>query len=927
LKFINSIIVLSLLIIILVDNSFSQSLFQKDNLNFEKGVPGMTPVNWVMPSQFKKLGYSAVLSDSNVFEGKFCAVITNPHTENFKIDETDANITTMYQSIDAIPYRLKKIKFKVAARLNPMTADTKGELLFIARQSKDSILLNIVDESDPIISKDWQYYEVTVDIPKNANELRYGILLKSGGALYLDDASVEIIQPENSINEAPKKLSEINIANLSTLANLYGYLRYFSPSDETLNFDWDRFLLNSISEIENTSKQDLKNKLNDLINPFKNFISINDKSDIALKYDKPKNAFKNIAYSMSYSGGPIDRFTDIFHTYRANIFASTREREASITQTIDLLRMDNMEIKINCDIKVEKTKPGSNAQIWMKADVIGKDEFVAKTTAENPVSENKWTHQTLSAKLPDNVKSMNLALIFIGEGSAWFDNVKIEIYDGNKKIKDIFPQNHSFEIGEGINNINNWLIDPAVINAGYKFSFDGKTSNDGKKSLRIDSDKESLIKFADIGKIYSYNIGSNLKVEFPIVMFTDSIHTLPVSDFSNDYKINGKPEQYQPVIEDRISRIADIIQLWNLIKHFSIENISGNILDSALNASVKSASELTNTDKFDDIIKSLLYLTNDSRYRVWNTFKSFDYSLPLIFKKLENRVLVTNVIDTSLKIKHGDEILKINDIDINYLIDSTSKYNPSINLDYKTEKALVEIRAGERDSKVKITYKNNTGTINDDFVKRTEFLNNIFDPRPPVIARLDSDVVYIDMTELFDEQFKDYFKTLKGTKVFIFDLRGASVMSEHVLGLFTKDPIKSVNWEIPIYNFPDKKNQSVKKINGGIQSRGKFEGAKVFILINDRTSGYSEAIAQIAKQNKIGTLIGTNTSGNASEVLPIRLITGICISMSAMKCFNDRNELMFNLPIKPDVVVNGTIINTLSGKDDLVQKVLQLIKE
>jgi C-terminal processing protease CtpA/Prc len=927
LKSISKIIVLGLILIFSLYNSNSQSLFQKDNLNFEKGVPGTEPLNWVFPTQLKKLGYSSVLSDSNVFEGKFCAVMTNPHFSNFTADETDANITTMYQSIDAIPYRNKKIKFKAAARLIQMAAETKGELFLIARQSKDSVLVNYVNEADPIISKNWQYYEIIVDIPSNANELRYGFILKSGGMLYLDDVSVEIIQPENSYAEGPKKLSDENISNLNTFAKLYGYLKYFSPSDEALNLDWDRFILKGITEIENADSKNIKNKLNELIKPFEKFTFINDKPNISLKYDKPKNAINNMAYAMSYSGGPIDRYTDMFHSYRANVYASTRDREASIMQNIDMVKMDNMEIRINCDIKVDKKSPGSNAQLWMKADVIGKDDFVAKTTTDNPVTENQWTHRTLTAKLPDNVKSMNLALVFLGEGSAWFDNVKIEIFDGNKKIKDIFPQNHSFEIVDSKNNISNWVIDPAVINAGYTFSLDDKVSKDGKKSLRIDSDKESLMKYAEPGKVYSYNIGNQLLIEFPIVMFTDSIHTLPISDFSNEIKIEGKPDQFQPVIEDRISRIAAVIQLWNVIKHFSIQNISEKTLDSAFNATVKSTSELTAVNRFDEIIKSLLFLTNDSRCRVWNTFLPLDYSLPLICKKIENKIFVTVVIDTTLKIKNGDEILKINDIDINYIIDSVSKINPSLNKDFNIEKALAEIRAGEKDSKVKITFKNNTGIITDETIKRNELINNIFDLRPPVIARLDSGVVYIDMTELADAQFKDYFDVLKDTKAFIFDLRGSAVMSEHVLGLFTKEPIKSVNWEIPIYNFPDKEQQSVKIIKGEIQSRGKFAGAKVFILINERTSGYSEAIAQIAKQNKIGILIGSNTAGNASEVMPFRLITGIGISLSAMKCYNSKNELMFNLPITPDIIVNRTINNILSGKDDLVQKVLQLLKD
>ena len=58
------------------------------------------------------------------------------------------------------------------------------------------------------------------------------------------------------------------IQNLKAFAKLYGYVRYFHPSDEASQIDWDRFVIYGVEKAKNaTNRQELKSVLEELFLP------------------------------------------------------------------------------------------------------------------------------------------------------------------------------------------------------------------------------------------------------------------------------------------------------------------------------------------------------------------------------------------------------------------------------------------------------------------------------------------------------------------------------------------------------------------------------------------------------------------------------------------------------------------------------------
>jgi len=85
--------------------------------------------------------------------------------------------------LDAVPYRGKTIKLKAAVKVNK----GMGQLwLRVDRTGKEAGFFDDMDEK-PIQSNQWNYYEISGPVAKDAEKIFFGCLLRETGQLWVDD--------------------------------------------------------------------------------------------------------------------------------------------------------------------------------------------------------------------------------------------------------------------------------------------------------------------------------------------------------------------------------------------------------------------------------------------------------------------------------------------------------------------------------------------------------------------------------------------------------------------------------------------------------------------------------------------------------------------------------------------------------------------
>lgn len=158
------------------------------NLNLEQGEAGKVPIGWFAPAASVTPTYSVKLTEENPRSGKRSAVIIGtgkPKPNTFG---------NLMQSIDAAPYRGKRVRFRAAVRTEVSGAGNQAQLWFRVDRADNQMGYFDNMQDRPITSKDWGEYEIKGEIAPDAARINFGLLLLGEGKAWLDAVSLEIIE-------------------------------------------------------------------------------------------------------------------------------------------------------------------------------------------------------------------------------------------------------------------------------------------------------------------------------------------------------------------------------------------------------------------------------------------------------------------------------------------------------------------------------------------------------------------------------------------------------------------------------------------------------------------------------------------------------------------------------------------------------------
>ncbi len=168
------------------------------NADFEIGKAGEPPAGWIVPAI---PNYRVETSDKQPHAGKQCAVVQRD------ADAEPRQFGNLMQSIDATPFRGKRVRFRAAVRTDVEGDGNQAQLWFrvdlVAADGTRSVGAFDNMQDRPIKSSDWKHYEIVGDVPGDAQRIAVGMLLLGKGKAWLDDASFEIVGPEIAATAKP----------------------------------------------------------------------------------------------------------------------------------------------------------------------------------------------------------------------------------------------------------------------------------------------------------------------------------------------------------------------------------------------------------------------------------------------------------------------------------------------------------------------------------------------------------------------------------------------------------------------------------------------------------------------------------------------------------------------------------------------------
>ncbi len=274
------ILLLALLACIGVTRAFGQAgTSPGSNMDFESGNEGEAPPAWGGTVGANASGYSAVLDRDKPHGGKASA--------RLQLNGAPAGgpgFGVLSRGVDAAPYRGKRVRLTAAVRVREEPGSKARLWMRVDRPERQIGFFDDMGDR-PIRSASWSEHSIEGDVAPDAERIVFGLLLNGPGAAWIDDVRLTAVGDASSAAAAPspalgirttpapgdepaRALSAPGLRNLKAFARLYGYVRFFHPSDEAAAADWDMIAIAGVQRAEQAKgPEELAAALNAVFKP------------------------------------------------------------------------------------------------------------------------------------------------------------------------------------------------------------------------------------------------------------------------------------------------------------------------------------------------------------------------------------------------------------------------------------------------------------------------------------------------------------------------------------------------------------------------------------------------------------------------------------------------------------------------------------
>lgn len=895
-----------------------QTIFQPYNLGFENSVTEYEPQGWQFSNKAIKYGYSFSTTVLESRTGKKSFVIESPQ------DTSESFAAIAYQSIYAKSYIGKTINFSAYLKAFVEMPDNYSFLWIKVYDAAGNIISTESTENKPTFFPTWEKTEIKMRIDSNVARIDFGVALKGVGKVYVDDVSFALIGADPKFNNAPKEISKSSMPYLQSFAEIFGLVRFFYPTDYYETTDWGKLAHSGIIAAEKSKNdQEFVDNMYLLFKPIAPLIDI---SKGKPNFDFQKPTTKPIkAITWMHKGIASDMTTMISSSKRINIFESQRS-EAGLAIQANPTKVDNyvglkFEMTIKAAVELENNWSFANLMIRFENS---KQQVIASLSVGEPfIVSKEMKSYKIEGTVPDDAKSFRAAMNLYGEGKAYFDDIEMTIIESGGSRITLPIANSEFESARS-SMIPGWLMPDVSSASGY--SLEAVTEKDKvNKRLLIYSGEKSKISLPKPENIYTVTLPIGLKFSLATVLYSKDYGVVPESTGKLDYSLSQKPDDFLLNADDRESRLAIIIDAWNYVKHFNSFGVDNKKLDQLLPSLLNKVAVSGDESVLISSLNEIFALLNDNQTRVWKTNTPDVAVLPIIWKWIDGKlVIVKAVAETNLK--NGDVITEINSKPTEKVLTDLETRISGNNPIWKRLRSLAELRSGEWNTPVKLEISRKGEKSFEIELKRNINPDELIEERPERISMLSDDIVYCDMTRTNDTEFSDYIKDIEKYKGIVFDARGTSNISEHLLGLFTDNPVNSSKMLIDCFVLPEKQMMSTNDVSSKIKKIKKLQHMKIIFICDERSIGLSESFLSIVKDNEIAQIVGRTTAGSGGEIAAVPLFGGYNFSQTVVKAYSPNGDFLFGKGLVPDVEIKQTIGDAEGEKDPMIQKSLEIIQ-
>jgi len=392
---------------------------------------------------------------------------------------------------------------------------------------------------------------------------------------------------------------------------------------------------------------------------------------------------------------------------------------------------------------------------------------------------------------------------------------------------------------------------------------------------------------------------------------------------------SDKPANWIASGFDRTTRLASVIKAWAILSHFypywDVVDVDWN---ATLTPALADAAIAPDDMAFRITLQRLVAGIQDGHGFVTYADEN-NAVLPIDWTWVDEQLVVTAVSQDTDSAAPGMIVETIDGVSISVAAKQEMGL-VSGSEQHKRSSVLTRLRRGRPDAPVSLTL---TEGHQEPQRLNLRYSSEGFNlearqSRPPVVSELRSDVLYVDLTRINQQELDLAMVRLSTAGGVIFDLRGypRSAGLDWLRALLG-NPVRSQRFQVPRIVKPYGDQQYPSDDGWELNPVGPKVVENAVFLTDARAISYAETILSIVKANQIGMIVGTPTAGANGNIAGTYLPGGYGLIFTGMQVTNRDGTPHHLIGVVPDRLVKPTVGGIREGRDEVLNAGLQTLLE
>ncbi len=718
------------------------------------------------------------------------------------------------------------------------------------------------------------------------------------------------------------------LANLRAFAKLYGYVRFFHPSDEASSIDWDRFaILGSRKAREARSPAELRTALENLFRPMAPTLRLYGANETPSPFPHPVSATGLKTVHWNHHGVGLHHGHLAYRSHRPGRWSPDGVKSRLVFQQLAGDRYGGKEVKVAVYARTDCPDRSDLPGLWLSSQP---PYAQFRNLIAVPITSSEWQQYCATARLPEDCNVLSIGCFGGGAGTVWADEFELAVRNENGEWIPEKVEDSGFESGIPLDDSPHWY----AFKLGARSSLTTQGPYRGKQCLMIETDPTAFLNAIHLqpGESVDKEIAPGLFCRVPLALPSDDEHTLPRADVEEFTRLKAELDAIDVAAltpRDPDLRLADVVIVWSVLQHFYpyFDVVPAN-WDSALTSALEHA--LADKDRTDflhtlRLMAAALHdghgLVNDPATRAWG-------QVPARLELVEGRTMVIAAEGASGLLK-GDEVLEINGRPIQEAIAEeleVSSGSPQFRQACSVRRTL---RGPVGDTfRFLVVRGKDTLAVSSVAVKTPATV--VLCDQGESIRQLAKDIWYVDLTRAPMAAIDSVMDKLAGAKGVVFDLRGYPAGNHDVIcHLLTGKEQRGEKWMwIPRIVYPD--HERVEGWDGMgwafLKPQEPHLKGKIVFLTDGDVGSYAESFMSYIEGFKLAEIVGGPTGGFNGDVNPIDLPGGYTFTWTGLKVTKFDGSQHHLIGIQPTVPLQRTLQAVREGRDEYIEKAVELIR-